>query len=94
MSRTVFCQNLKKEGQGSPIDFLQISKDTKINFADLTSISFYNELKSNFKKIDTLPTAKVTWKSKLNDSLSFVRQKELTVWLEKQMKLDTIYVKE
>lgn len=76
-----------------PIDFLQVSKDTKIHFSDLMSISFYNELKSNFKKIDTLPTAKVTWKSKMNDSMSFNRQKELTIWLEKQMKLDTIYVK-
>ena len=77
-----------------PLDFLQMSKDTKINFADLTNISFYNELKSNFKKIDTLPTAVVTWRSKLSDSLSSVRKRELTVWLEKQMKLDTIYVRD
>lgn len=94
----VTIENLKSElkarNQLKPIDFLQISKDTKINFSDLTTISFYNELKSNFKKIDTLPTARVSWKSKLNDSMSFVRQKELTVWLEKQMKLDTIYVRD
>jgi uncharacterized hydrophobic protein (TIGR00271 family) len=77
-----------------PLDFLQISKDTKIHFSDLTSISFSNEMKSNFKKIDTLPIARVSWKSKLNDSLALNRQKELTLWLEKQMKLDTIYVKE
>ncbi|MGB0895924.1 MAG: DUF389 domain-containing protein [Flavobacteriaceae bacterium] len=77
-----------------PLDFLQISKDTKIHFSDLTSISFYNELKSNFKKIDTLPTAHVVWKSQLNDSLSIKRQNELTIWLEQQMELDTIYVKQ
>ncbi len=77
-----------------PLDFLQVSKDTKIHFADLKSISFSNELKSNFKTIDTLPIARVVWASKLSDSLAFNRQKELTLWLEKQMKLDTVYVKE
>ena len=76
-----------------PLDFLQVSKDAKINFYDLKSISFSKELKSDFKKIDTLPIARVVWKSKLVDSLASKRNTELTIWLQKEMKLDAIYVK-
>ncbi len=76
-----------------PLDFLQVSKDAKINFYDLKNISFSKELKSDFKKIDTLPIARPVWKSKLVDSLASKRNYELTIWLEKEMKLDTIYVK-
>ncbi len=76
-----------------PLDFLQVSKDAKINFYDLKNISFSKELKSDFRKIDTLPTARAIWKSNLVDSLASKRNYELTIWLEKEMKLDTIYVK-
>jgi len=75
------------------LDFLQVSKDAKINFSDLITLSFSKELKSNFRKIDTLPTARAIWKEKLVDSLASIRNNELTIWLEKEMKLDTIYVK-
>jgi len=75
------------------LDFLTISKDAKINFSDLKNISFSKELKSNFKKIDTLPVARATWNSKLADSLASIRNKKLTIWLAKEMKLDTVYVK-
>jgi len=77
----------------TPLDFLQVSKDAKINFYDLKNISFSKELKSDFRKIDTLPIARVQWKSVLVDSLASKRNTELTIWLEKEMKLDTIYVK-
>ena len=90
-------ENLKSELEIKngkiPLDFLQVSKDAKINFYDLKSISFSKELKSDFRKIDTLPTARAIWKSKLVDSLASKRNNNLTIWLEKEMKLDTIYVK-
>ena len=76
-----------------PLDFLQVSKDAKINFGELKSIIFSNELQSDFRKIDTLPTARVQWKSTIVDSLRLKQNKELTIWLQKEMKLDTIYVK-
>ena len=75
------------------INFLQVSKDAKINFSDLKNISYSKELRSNFRKIDTLPVARVQWSTALIDSLASKRNNELTIWLEKEMKLDTIYVK-
>jgi len=76
-----------------PLDFLEVSKDAKINFSNLKSLGFSKELKSNFRKIDTLPIARVLWKSEVTDSLSKVRNDKLAIWLQKEMKLDTIYVK-
>jgi uncharacterized hydrophobic protein (TIGR00271 family) len=90
-------ENLKAELESKnkklPLDFLKISKEAKINFYDLKNISFSKELKSDFKKIDTLPTARVTWRSLLIDSLALKRNNKLTIWLQNEMKLDTIYVK-
>jgi hypothetical protein len=90
-------ENLKAELESKnkklPLDFLKISKEAKINFYDLNNISFSKELRSDFKKIDTLPTARVTWRSLLIDSLALKRNNKLTVWLQNEMKLDTIYVK-
>jgi len=81
-----------KKGK-EPLDFLEVSKDAKINFSDLKNISYSKELQSNFRKIDTLPTTRVQWKSEVTDSLSKIRNDKLTIWLQKEMKLDTIYVK-
>ena len=90
-------ENLKTELEVKkskvPLDFLEISKDAKINFSNLKSLSFSKEFKSNFRKIDTLPIARVQWKSEVVDSLSKVRNDNLAIWLQKEMKLDTIYVK-
>mgnify|MGYP006106675347 CR=1 FL=1 len=90
-------ENLKAELESKnkklPLDFLKISKEAKINFYDLKNISFSKELKSDFKKIDTMPTARVTWRSLLIDSLALKRNNKLKVWLQNEMKLDTIYIK-
>ena len=90
-------ENLKAELESKnkklPLDFLKISKEAKINFYDLKSISFYKELNSDFKKIDTLPTARIIWRSLLDDSLTLKRNNKLRVWLKNEMRLDTIYVR-
>ncbi len=86
-------QQLDKENGSLPLDFLQLSKDAKINFYDLKTLSFAEELKSDFIKIDTLAAAHAVWKNKIIDSLDFKRKKELTLWLQKEMKLDTLYLR-
>jgi len=86
-------EELEIKNKKIPLDFLQVSKDAKINFSDLKSLGFSKELKSDFRTIDTLPIARAIWKSVLVDSLASKRDYELTIWLEKEMKLDTIYVK-
>ena len=76
-----------------PIDYLSISKDAKIEFSELKGITFATELKSNFKKLDTLSVARPIWKSELIDSLATERDGKLSSWLKGQMKVDTVYVK-
>ncbi len=76
-----------------PLDFLKISKDAKINFYDLKSIAFTEELRSNFKTIDTLPTVIAKWKTETTDSILHKRKNELQKWLQNEMKLDTLYLR-
>lgn len=92
-------ENLKAELDAKkkklPLDFLMISKEAKINFFDLKYISFSKVLESDFKRIDTLPTVFPIWKTKLNDSLEVLkRNKKLALWLQNEMKLDTIFIQE
>lgn len=76
-----------------PLDYLSISKDAKIEFSELNTITFATELKSNFRKIDTMAVARPNWKTSLTDSLSKDRDGKLSSWLKNQMKVDTVYVK-
>lgn len=86
-------QQLEIKNGNVPIDFLQVSKDAKINFQELKSISYAEELHSNFKKIDTLPTIIALWKNKVADTIDKRRKTELTTWLQKEMELDTLFLK-
>ena len=77
-----------------PIDFLSISKDAKIQFNDLKTITFSKALHSNFKKIDTLAVAEPEWRGGLNDSIKGIKNDELSVWLKGKLKVDTVYVEQ
>ena len=78
----------------NPLDFLVVSKDAKINFSELKSLSFAKEFHSNFKKIDTLAVARPIWMGKIDDSVLKIKNRELAIWLSNQLKLDTIYIKD
>ncbi len=76
------------------IAFSTIIKDAKIRYIDLESVGFANQLSSkDFIKIDTIPVATIKWNKKLNDSIVKSKEKELRVWLQKEMKLDTLFIK-
>ncbi len=76
------------------IAFSTISKDAKIRYNEILEIAFANVLSTkDFIKIDTIPQVTVQWNSMLNDSLLVTKEKELTSWLKKEMKLDTLFIK-
>ncbi|MGB1042023.1 MAG: DUF389 domain-containing protein [Tenacibaculum sp.] len=76
------------------VPFSKIAKDAKIRFNDIKEISFAKRLASkDFIKIDTVPEVSVIWNKKLSDTLVKVKQKELRAWMQRELKLDTLYVK-
>jgi uncharacterized membrane protein len=72
----------------------RISKDVKIRYKDIEAIGFANVLFSkDFIKIDTIPTAIIKWNYKLSDSIIRSKERELRNWLQKEMELDTLFIK-
>lgn len=76
------------------IAFSTIAKDAKIRYGNIKGISFSRVLNTkDFIKIDTIPEVTIKWNSKLADSTRIKKQTELRAWLQKEMKLDTLFLK-
>ena len=76
------------------IAFSRIVKDAKIRYNEIESIAFSKVLSSkDFIKIDTIPVATINWNSTIKDSLLIYKELELRAWLQKEMKLDTLFIK-
>jgi uncharacterized hydrophobic protein (TIGR00271 family) len=76
------------------IHFSSIARDAKIRFSEIKEISFSRVLSTkDFIKVDTIPEAKIVWSDKLKDAYIAKKQVELQKWLQKEMKLDTLYIK-
>ncbi len=76
------------------IAFSTIAKDAKIRYSDIEAIGFASILSSkDFIKIDTIPVATIKWNERLPDSIVSPKEKELRNWLQKEMKLDTLFIK-
>jgi uncharacterized hydrophobic protein (TIGR00271 family) len=76
------------------IAFSRISKDAKIRYKDIEAIGFANMLYSkDFIKVDTIPIATIKWSYRLSESVIILKEKELRKWLQKEMELDTLFIK-
>ena len=76
------------------IAFSRITKEAKIRYIDIQEMGFANVLSSkDFIKIDTIPQAMIKWNSSLSDSIVSQKEQELRTWLQKEMKLDTLFIK-
>jgi uncharacterized hydrophobic protein (TIGR00271 family) len=75
------------------IAFSSIAKDAKIRYIDIEEIGFASVLFSkDFIKIDTIPVATIKWNLKLPDSIISPKERALRSWLQKEMKLDTLFI--
>ncbi|MFK8060743.1 MAG: DUF389 domain-containing protein [Polaribacter sp.] len=76
------------------VAFSRIAKDAKIRYVDIEEIGFASILSSkDFIKIDTIPVATIKWNIKLPDSIIGPKERELRTWLQKEMELDTLFLK-
>lgn len=76
------------------VAFSRIAKDAKIRYVDIEAIGFASVLSSkDFIKIDTIPVATIKWNIKLPDSIINPKERELRIWLQKELELDTLFIK-
>ena len=76
------------------VAFSRIAKDAKIRYRDIEEIGFARVLSSkDFIKIDTIPVVTVRWSVQLSDSIIAPREIELRSWLQKELELDTLFIK-
>ncbi|WP_288956637.1 DUF389 domain-containing protein [uncultured Polaribacter sp.] len=76
------------------VAFSRIAKDAKIRYVDIQEIGFASVLSSkDFIKIDTIPMATIRWNLKLPDSIIAPKERELRTWLQKEMGLDTLFIR-
>ncbi|NJB37192.1 DUF389 domain-containing protein [Croceivirga sp. JEA036] len=78
---------------GKQIPFSEITAEAKINYEDLTEINFAYQIKSNFKKLDTVPVFEVKWDEKLKNSHIDKEQQKLSKWLKQRLQDSTLQIR-
>ncbi|WP_335966209.1 DUF389 domain-containing protein [Galbibacter sp. PAP.153] len=76
------------------IPFEAISKEVKINYNDVVELGFGNELKTDFKKTDTIPIFIIRWGDKISKTKKETEFKKLTEWLKVRMNNQKVEVKQ
>lgn len=76
------------------IPFAEISAEAKVNYENLTSLGFAYVVKTDFSKLDTVPTFEAKWKEDLDDQTIIAAQKKLGDWLKIRLKDPKIQLKE
>jgi len=72
--------------------FDEISKEVKINYSEIATISYYNKVTTNFKSTDTIPVIAITWDKKYSKKNREKDTKRLNNWLRYKLKLDTLQI--
>jgi uncharacterized hydrophobic protein (TIGR00271 family) len=75
------------------LKFDEISKEVKMNYSEIQSISYYNKVTTNFRTTDTVPVFSITWDSKYPKSSRQKDMETLNTWLNFKLKLDTLLIK-
>lgn len=80
--------------ESKQIPFDDLTKEVKINYEDIASLSYATVIKSNFSKTDTLSVFTVKWKDDPNKEADILKQQDkLKRWLTQKFKLDSLILK-
>jgi len=85
-------ENKLNKLKSNEIPFSQISKEAKINYQNLESLSYYKRIKTNFLRLDTLVVFEAKWKDSLPKTTINKEAKKLQTWLKTRLKLDSLQV--
>lgn len=75
------------------IHFDRILGEIKINYEDLSTISFAREYKSDFAKMDTVNIVSVKWKENVKSKSQKEQEERLQKWLEQRLDIKNLEVR-
>lgn len=75
------------------IPFQELSKEVKINYENLESLSYASVISSNFSKIDTVAVFTAKWSNSAKEDEIVKEKDKLYRWLKQKYSLDTLIVK-
>lgn len=87
-----FLENERKKHLKNKIPFLKISEEAKINYEGLQEISFSQQLKTNFEKVDTLSVFNVKWFDSIPKNVVNLEVIKINKWLKTRLSLDTLLI--
>ncbi|MDA9908173.1 DUF389 domain-containing protein [Flavobacteriaceae bacterium] len=72
--------------------FDDISREVKMNYSEIQSISYYNKVTTDFETTDTIPVFSIKWDTKYSKRSREKDMKSLSIWLKYKLKLDTLLI--
>lgn len=76
----------------SLFDFNGLSKEAQANYEEIENLGYSNQIITDFKSTDTIPTFSITWKNNLSSREKEANRQKFEKWLKVRLQLDTLTV--
>lgn len=74
------------------IPFEDLSKELRINYEGVESLSYSNRITTNVQKMDTLPVINIKWGKNVSLRERKANMKKINEWFKYKLKLDTLQI--
>ncbi len=91
-AKILFLENQITDLKVKELKFDEISKEVKMNYSEIETISYYNKVTTNFETTDTIPVLSISWEKKYSKKDRKKDAERLNNWLKFKLKLDTLQI--
>lgn len=85
--------NRMKKYAGKQIPFYNISAEAKANYRNLTAIEYGHTIRTDFKKIDTIPIFEVKWNESVSKAKMAEDNRKIHDWLKVRLNDSTVQLR-
>ncbi|MCK0160682.1 DUF389 domain-containing protein [Allomuricauda sp. F6463D] len=79
---------------GKQIPFKDVTAEAKANYENIDAIGFSYQIRTDFKKLDTVPVFEVEWKEGINANQKGEDTRKMLAWLKLRLQDSTLIIKE
>jgi hypothetical protein len=79
---------------GKQIPFQAISAEARANYENIDALGFSYQVRTDFKKTDTVPVFEIDWKDGVSSSKKAEDSKKMLAWLKLRLQDSTLVIKE